>query len=190
MAQIESVRLEGISALAARLREFPRKIQRRALYSMLHRAGVPIRDEARRLAHGHGLILKTPDPRRRPGTLIRHIRSMSRRAFGRYAAVVGLGVPKLSSARIRAFKQRTGRGGANNPDDPFYWRFWEFGHHDAKGRFRRKSFLRPAFETKKVMAAQAAQPGLRAALDEALGKLGRQGFTARMSCRMEAFLGL
>ena len=178
----ESIRVEGLRELARRIAQFPRKIQRRALYSALHRGGVPIRDEARRLAP----VLMIPDARRRAGTLARAIRTMSRRPHGRFAAAVGVGVRRLSRAQMRKFKKGAGKSGAANPDDPFYWRFVEFGTSKMGAR----PFLRPAFESRKFAAAFAAREGLREALEEAVARLGRQGFKARLNVRLEAFLGL
>ena len=87
---------------------------------------------------------------------------------------------------MRKFKKGAGKSGAANPDDPFYWRFVEFGTSKMAAR----PFLRPAFESRKFAAALAAREGLREALGEAVARLGRQGFKARLNVRLEAFLGL
>lgn len=66
-------------------------------------------------------------------------------------------VKKLSTKRIEAFKTKHGKSGAKNPNDPFYWRFVEFG----TSKMPAKPFLRPAFEQSKHQAAKAIIHTLR-----------------------------
>ena len=66
-------------------------------------------------------------------------------------------VRKLKEGKIEEFKTRTGKSGAYNPNDPFYWRFVEFG----TSKMPAQPFLQPAFVSKKEQAAREIITTLR-----------------------------
>jgi HK97 gp10 family phage protein len=65
-------------------------------------------------------------------------------------------VRALSRAVRRKFKKGGGRG-QDNPDDPYYWKVWEFGN----GINKSKPFLRPAFDTTHSKQIQVMADKLR-----------------------------
>jgi HK97 gp10 family phage protein len=122
------VRLEGVDELKAALKDLGPRIRTKAVRAALRKGGLVIRAEARRLAP----TLQTPDSRRRAGTVRRAI-SVRPSKFARQGGDEGvfIGVRPLTRAQIGKFKRaqakRGGRvSGANNPNDPFYWRFVHF----------------------------------------------------------------
>ena len=66
-------------------------------------------------------------------------------------------IRKLKEGKIEEFKTRTGKSGAYNPNDPFYWRFVEFG----TSKMPAQPFLQPAFVSKKEQAAREIITTLR-----------------------------
>jgi hypothetical protein len=98
------------------------------------------------------------DPRRSPGTLQRAIVAVpTRRGDHPDEVVVIVGVRMLSKGSIRKYKDATGRSGASNPKDPFYWWYVEKG---TRGHKRRQvsipgtRFLKRGFEDNAARAAQ------------------------------------
>lgn len=64
---------------------------------------------------------------RRAGTLQRSLSIRSSRDVNRTGDVgVFVNIKPLSKGAIRTYKQATGRRGADNPEDPFYWRWVHF----------------------------------------------------------------
>lgn len=148
------VEFKGLSEISRAMRELPKRIDRKILDDGLLAGANIVRDQARALAP----VLMHPDPRWRPGALKRAIQSARLTASQtQYAAEVIVHVRKLSAQQIGAFKRRAAKrkrpaNGRLNPDDPFYWFFVEFG---AAGR-PAQPFLRPAFESRKQQAVDAA----------------------------------
>lgn len=157
----EAVTIEGLRELQAALKELPRQLHRRVLNSALMTGGRLIAKEASIRAP----VLQAPDPRRKAGTLARNIRSRPIRP--EYSATVMVGVRSLSRKQVAAFKKAARRGGAANPDDPFYWRFVEFGTSKMAAR----PFLRPAFESRKLQAANEIKDALRIRIEREANKL-------------------
>ena len=143
--------------------QLPQRLDNKLLNQGLIAGARVVRDEARRRAP----VLKIPDPRRRAGTLRRSIRAMRIRP-PHYAATAIVRVRGLTRKQIGAFKKKRGAGGANNPNDPFYWRFVEFGTSTMGAR----PFLRPAFESKKEAAVRLAIATLRPLVAAEINKLG------------------
>ena len=163
MAAIETARIEGLTELQAALKALPQKLHKRVLNSALMTGARLIGKEASLKAP----VLQEPTPGRRPGTLRRNIRARPIRP--EYSASVMVGVRKLSGKQVMAFKKANRRGGAANPDDPFYWRFVEFGTSKMAAR----PFLRPAFEARKVQAAMEIKDALRLRIEREANKLRR-----------------
>lgn len=115
------VKLEGIDELARVMKALPEKIRKKAVRAALRPAGQVIAQAAKRNAP----VLSLPTPTRTPGTVKRRI-SVRASKFARQDGDEGvfIGVrPIRGAAQVKRF----GKAGANNPNDPFYWRFLEFG---------------------------------------------------------------
>lgn len=129
MGEID-VRIRGLDDLKAQLLAIPDKLRRRVLRNALAAGARIVRDEARRLAP----VLREPDPRRTPGTVRDAIVVRTSKAARRSGDVgVFVNVRPLKAKQIRAFKARGGGKAANNPNDPFYWRWLEFGRQGRAG---------------------------------------------------------
>ena len=118
-------RLVGAEQLAEALRDLPQKLRTNAISKKLRDSLKPIKARARALAP----VLKKPKRGRKPGTLKKAISirtSKTARREGNLGAFVN--VRPLNKNKISAFKRAGGGAGAMNPDDPYYWRFVEFGH--------------------------------------------------------------
>lgn len=111
--------MEGLDELRAALLALPGKLRRQALRNALAAGGRVFRDEARRLSP----VLQVPVKRtgrviRKPGTLRQAI-SVRTSKRDRRAGNVGVFV------NVKPAKK--GARGMYSPDDPFYWRWLEFG---------------------------------------------------------------
>ncbi len=139
----------GFRELEQNLLLLGREMHERGVKRMMSRAAVPMRDDAKRRAP----FMSHADPtgRRIPGTIRKHIRIWRRRVTP-FAATYYVGVAALTKKAISAFKQRFGKTGAENWDDPFYWRFLEFG----TSKMAAQPFLRPAFEAQKMESVRVA----------------------------------
>jgi HK97 gp10 family phage protein len=146
------VRVSGLQELRAAMLELPKRFDRRMLNAALMAGARLIADEAESRAP----VLQQPDPRRRPGTVRRNIRARPVRPFAGRDATVIVAVRRVSRKAQVAFKTgqfAKGRRvrGADNPNDPFYWRFLEFGTSKMTAR----PFLRPAFVARRDQALDA-----------------------------------
>lgn len=120
------VRVRGVEDVKAELRALAPKLRKRALVNALRAAGRVFRDEARRLTP----VLSVPVYRkgvkvRDPGTVRKAISVRTSKIVRRRG---DLGV----FVNVRPLKK--GQRGANNPADPFYWRWLEFGKAGYPGR--------------------------------------------------------
>jgi HK97 gp10 family phage protein len=143
MADSFRVELKGVDELVTALKDLPQKIRVRAVRKALVVAGRVIRDEAKARAPVLQLIVAN----RRAGTVRRRI-SVRVSKFARQAGDEGvyINVKPLRGAETR----RLGKAGANNPNDPFYWRFLEFGTRKMQAR----PFLGPAARSKGELAVR------------------------------------
>jgi len=115
-----TVRLEGIDELKRALGDAAVKIRTKAVRAALREAGKVIQAQAKVNAP----LLKAPARNRRRGTVARNI-SVRPSKFARRDGNEGVYV---SVRPLRGSRQKKlGRAGANNPNDPFYWVFQEFG---------------------------------------------------------------
>lgn len=158
MAAKTVVRIEGLRELSLAMREVDRRLQQRIGRSAVMAGARVIAREAKARAP----VLAAPTLQRKPGTLKKNIRAKAVRAAqpGRWEAIVG--VRALKAQKIIDFKAQTGKSGRANPDDPYYWRFVEFG----TVKMAAKPFLRPAFEAKKQTAAEAIQAQLKKRIEQ------------------------
>lgn len=167
MAEIE---IKGLRELRAAMLALPAKLDRRILNAALMEGAKLIRDDARVRAP----VLKQADPRRRAGVLRQAVRAQAGRPDPGMTATVIVRVKPLTKSQVRKFKagqRKKGQrvSGADNPADPFYWRFVEFGTSKKPA----EPFLRPAFEAKKEAAAQAIVPALAAKIELEAQKLAK-----------------
>ncbi len=114
----EVVRIEGLENLKRKLAEVPKAMRKRVLRNALAAGAREVRDVAKRNAPVMTLGTSLKAPYRKPGTVKQAIRVRTSKA-DRRAGDVGVFV------NVRPAK--AGQRGAKNPNDPFYWRFLEFG---------------------------------------------------------------
>ena len=114
----EVVRIEGLDELKRKLAEVPKAMRKRVLRNALAAGAREVRDVAKRNAPVLTLGTSLKAPYRKPGTVKQAIRVRTSKA-DRRAGDVGVFV------NVRPAK--AGQRGAKNPNDPFYWRFLEFG---------------------------------------------------------------
>ena len=159
-----SVHMMGLEQLRRALRALPEKIQARELGAAVAAGASVIRQEAKALVP----VLKEPQANRLPGVLRRAIRSTrGKRRDSEASAVVSIRL--LSKKAVAAFKAKGGKSSAQNPNDPFYWRFVEFG----TSKMRAQPFLRSAFNTKKEQAAQRIKERLAQVIARQVETLNR-----------------
>lgn len=111
-----SAKVSGIPELKAALAGLVPKLRRQALRNALAAGARVVRDEARRRAPVLQPTLRAPY--RKPGTVRKAVSVRTSKA-ARRAGDVGVFV------NVRPAKR--GQRGAKSQNDPFYWRFLEFG---------------------------------------------------------------
>lgn len=125
----DNATVQGVDDFKAKLQELPRAMRRRVLRNALAAGARLVRDESKRSAP----ILAATNrsvPYRKPGTVRDAIRVRTSKQSTR-AGDVGVFV------NVKPAKGAN-RGG-KNPNDPFYWRFLEFGTRKMSARpFLRK----------------------------------------------------
>lgn len=127
--------VKGLDDLKAALQQMPDRIRKRAVGKALRAAGRVIRDESR----VHAPVLSEPARNRRPGVLKRAI-AVRRSKIAARQRMVGVFInvrplqSVLSSTKSATRKAALGQPGASNPNDPFYWRFVEFGTRKMRAR--------------------------------------------------------
>ena len=136
MADGVTVKLEGVDELKRALADATKQIRTKAVRGALRKAGQVISKEAKQAAP----VISAPTKTRKPGTVKKAI-AVRNSKFARQAGDEGVfvGVRPLRGAR----QKKLGKAGAKNPNDPFYWRFIEFGTKKMKAR----PFLRPAADS-------------------------------------------
>lgn len=162
-----TVQLEGIDELKRALADVSKQIRTKAVRGALRQAGNIIKKQAQ----SNAPILKSPAPNRKPGTIRRSI-TVRASKFARRNKDEGV---YISVRPLRGSRQkRLGKAGANNPNDPFYWRFLEFGTKayvikPTKGRrFLKfgvrfaKSVKHPGIAAQRFMTRAAEQRGKEA----------------------------
>lgn len=138
----ESVQVKGLADLKRKLEQLPKAMRARVLRNALAAGARDVRDTARRNAPVLQLGGALKAPYRKPGTVRNAIRVRTSKA-ARKAGDVGVFVnvkplpgnkykrettQTIFRGKVTRWKltQKTERG-AHNPNDPFYWRFLEFG---------------------------------------------------------------
>ena len=165
------VKIRGLAEIKDAFAQLPAKVNRKVLNDGLIAGARLVRDEAKRRVP----LLKFPDPRRLRGALQRAIHAGRVRPEGRAAASVWIRVRSLTKSQVARFKRAQLKGGkrvkaALNPNDPFYWRFVEFGTSKMAAR----PFMRPAFEARKHAMVDKAITVFRDRVQAEIQKLGRR----------------
>lgn len=169
-----TIKIHGAFEIARALNALPGKLTDKKLLEKAMRSGaVLVRDEARNRVP----VLKEPHPNRISGTLRRAIQVSRGRPEKGARAVILVRIRPLTKGQIRKFvKSRLGKArnvtGGDNPYDPFYWRFVEFGTSKMAAR----PFMRPAFESKKVAAVHKSIEQLRGLVAAELMKMRVRGW--------------
>lgn len=137
------IKVEGIEELRRALNDVASKIRKQAVRGALRKAGAVITRAARQAAP----VLQAPVRNRKMGTVKRNIVTRNSK-FARQAGDEGvfIGVRPLRGSR----QNKLGKAGAKNPNDPFYWRFLEFGTR----KLRARPFLSSAADQKAGEAVQ------------------------------------
>jgi HK97 gp10 family phage protein len=170
--------IAGMKELLAGLSALPFEMGKNAIYAALGGAGAVVRKEAQNRVP----VLSQSDPAvqrgvRKPGTLKRAIRvsrsKINKGQNGLYEVI--LRVKPLKGRQVKAFKTATGKSSRDNPSDPYYWWWVEFGTSKMPAR----PFLRPAFETTKDQQLAAMRSRMKAGLDRAAKKIAQQVNSAR-----------
>lgn len=148
----EFVEVRGLRELSDALKALPKKLERRVLKAALMTGAREIANEAK---------LRVPF---RTGAVRRNIRARPGRPDQGHNATVIVSVRKLTGRQISRLKAKGKR-----VDDPFHWRFVEFGTSKMPAR----PFMRPAFESKKVSAAHSIKDALKRRIEVEAAKLRR-----------------
>ena len=136
---VAEVKIEGFDELAKKLRELVPAMRKRVIRNALSAGARLVRDEAKRNAPVLSASVKAPY--RKPGTVRDAIRvRTSKQArkegdIGVFVNVVPAKGAKFKSVTSnyivlkvkRRVQTRTSQRGAKSRNDPFYWRFLEFG---------------------------------------------------------------
>jgi HK97 gp10 family phage protein len=147
MAGEVTIKISGLDDLKATLRGLPAKLRRKALRNALAAGARVVRDVARQAAP----IISAADPMvqkgwRKPGTLRNAISVRTSKAAQRNGdvgvfvnvrpakgAVYRTSTRVVKGAKVRQRTMaRASQRGAKSPNDPYYWRFVEFGTRRAR----------------------------------------------------------
>jgi HK97 gp10 family phage protein len=121
----DTVQVKGLDELKRKLADVPKAMRKRVLRNALAAGAREVRDVAKRNAPTLSLGSALKAPYRKPNTIKQAIRVRTSKA-DRRAGDVGVFV------NVRPAK--AGQRGAKNPNDPFYWRFLEFGTRKMPAR--------------------------------------------------------
>ncbi|OOH89535.1 hypothetical protein BMT54_06485 [Pasteurellaceae bacterium 15-036681] len=147
-----SVKVSGLKELGKAMQDLGRKASNRIAVKAMRKGGAIVRDKAR----ANAPVLQEQVPHRKAGTLKKAITSRTKIKRGGKTETI-IWVKGLTGKQISKFKGKTGKSGKDNPNDPYYWRFVEFG----TSKMPAKPFLRPAFEQSKQQASDAIISTLR-----------------------------
>ncbi|MER2518569.1 MAG: HK97-gp10 family putative phage morphogenesis protein [Candidatus Accumulibacter phosphatis] len=137
-----TLQIQGVEDLKRALGELTSQLRKKVLLSALRQAARVVSADAK----ANAPTLQTPAPYRTKG-LVRKRISVRTSKDARKAGDVGVFVNVRPAAGakykrvggVRTFVKASQRG-AQSPNDPFYWRFLEFGTR----KMRARPFLRPA----------------------------------------------
>lgn len=147
-----SLKIEGAADFAKALKAMADETSTRGARAALYAAGHVVRKAASAMAPE----LQTPDPRRTRGLLKRSIKVGRQRGPDGFMSVA-VRVRGASKAQIKSHKDAGGKSSAN-PNDPYYWKWVEFGTVTQPAR----PFMRPGFESTKDAQIAAMRQRLAA----------------------------
>lgn len=165
MAKKVKFQIEGLKELQHALRELPKRVAKKVTRRAMAEGAKPVVKEAQLLVP----LLKEPVPHRKRGTIRKNIRYKVRAYKGGNQVDATIWVKSIGDKKITDFKAKTGKPARENPDDPFYWWFVEFGTRKMAAR----PFLRPAFEHKKDESLTKILETLDEGIKEEASKLNR-----------------
>lgn len=159
----DEIQVLGLKEIERTLARLPARLGEKVMRAAL-RAGAQV---IRKDAQSRVPVLQKPDKRRKAGTVKKSItiKRSKRDKFGVFLGIQGIGKKQIS-----AFKKGGGRKGSNNPDDPYYWIFLEFGTVNQPAR----PFLRPAFEAQKFAALRKFEEYCKKRIVKEAEKLARE----------------
>ena len=150
MAAEVELKITGLAELRATLLSLPDKLRRRALRTALAAGARIVRDEARSRAP----VLSTPSKTRKPGT-VRDAITVRTSKLAKRAGDVGVFV-NVRPAKGAGFSGgkivRASQRGAKSVNDPYYWRWLEFGRtgRAASGAVGARRVVRRASDKSRV----------------------------------------
>jgi HK97 gp10 family phage protein len=165
MAGKTTVKIEGLRELGLALGKLNAAVETKIAKNAVNVGGIVIRDEAKRRVP----VLAEATHNRKPGTIKKNIRVKSIKPSKAGITESIVGVRKISNKAISTFKGATGKGGKDNPDDPYYWRWVHYGTAHSQPQ----PFLTQAFETKKGLAATAIADRLELRIQKEAADIGR-----------------
>ncbi len=170
------VKIEGVQAFLRQMASMPDTMRKGVLRKLMREAMQTVRDDARSKVPvlAKPVLSSSGAPRRLPGTLRKAISVRTSKAEAKAGNVgVFVNVRPLpgniwrKSGVTKVMVKKSSRG-ADNPRDPYYWRWIEFGTKVRKtrkgkllGAVRAYRFLQDAADSIKV-AADKLQAGMRA----------------------------
>jgi HK97 gp10 family phage protein len=167
------VRIAGLKELLEGLQQLPEQLEKKAIYAALGGAARLVRDKAIDLApEADGSHPMVQTGRRKPGTIKRAIRAsrskINKGQRGMYEMIIR--VKPLKQKIRNKFKQTTGRAGKDNPNDPYYWWWVEFG----TSKMPAKPFLRPAFSLTKQEQLEIMRKRMASSLKRIAGDIEKK----------------
>lgn len=133
--------MTGFDDLASKLKDVPLAMRKKILRNALAAGARLVRDTAKREAPV--LKLGSKAKHRKPGTVRKAIKVRTSKRDRRAGDVgVFVNVKPLSKAQVRSFKAGGGGAGSKNPDDPYYWRWLEFGRQSRVAEATRQRVAR------------------------------------------------
>ncbi|MCI7353060.1 MAG: HK97-gp10 family putative phage morphogenesis protein [[Actinobacillus] rossii] len=147
-----TVKITGLKELGQAMNSLERKVKNRIAVKAMRKGGAIIREQARASVP----TLKHQVPHRKRGTLRKAISSSTKMDKSGTVRTT-IFVRQLKTSKVIEFKGTNGKSGAYNPNDPFYWRFVEFG----TSKMPAQPFLQPAFSAKKEQATREIITTLR-----------------------------
>lgn len=163
LGQSGRVEFAGLGDYVRKLGELGEGMVDRGCVVALARGSNIMRDAVKRRVP----VLRTPDPRRSPGTLRDAIRAMRVRTTN-FAVTFVVGIKLLSRGAVSHFKRKTGKGGNENPKDPFYGTILEYG----KTQRTRHPSLVPGFQASGEEALRASFTSLQEFTNAEIRRLG------------------
>lgn len=160
----QTFQISGMVELGRAFAELDGRVQKRVRRNALAAGARVFRDAARAKAP----VLQVATPTRKPGTLKKAITVKVDRPHGSEQEA-RVWVKGIGKAKIAEFKKASGKGGAANPDDPFYHWMVEFGTVKMPAR----PYMRPAFEESKFAAADAVKSRISNGIEKEASDIGR-----------------